>query len=572
VRRKLTPRSLAVIAASGVLCAALVYAGHRSLLIAILGGVSTLALVTVALWPGEGSRNRLPRRRDSGETMNRRITPSSVDVIPSDLRVGEQRSIESVRRARQDSAVRAFLRIVRDATGYDDVIFWRAEAVGAPLAPIAWSSDFTDPPEWPDPFRASVDWAAESRLTVTDGKEPPDFVAGPVGSGTLLYGVLSFAKATPRVQYSATDAKKWLDRSASHLALLVELLEVRNEFQRQSRHSQALLQAAYKIQSHSSSDSLGPAICETALDVTSATRSALIDWNADLMEGRVESVSAGHPVPIGFRVTEDSLVGQMCARGTPLVKEDLRPRGSVGHVYADDEPMRELGSLGIIPLKREDDVIGAVVIEGELPGDVINAEARNVSLLATVASVSLQISWKIEETSKRARTDQLTGLSNRRHFDEQLQRVLTESDRWGTPASLLLADLDYFKQVNDNHGHDAGDAVLRHTASVFMETIRAVDVCARYGGEELAILLPQTNPAGAMELAERLRQALESRPVRFGRSEITVTASFGLASYPESAPLRDGLFPAADKALYRAKADGRNCVRVAPVTSGRRAT
>ena len=238
---------MAISAASGALCALLVYAGHQSLLIALSGGIATIALVTLALLPGNGNGGRLPRRRDSGPGLNRRITPSSVDVIPSDLRVGEQRSIENVQRARQESAVRAFLRIVRDATGYDDVIFWRAEAVGAPLLPTAWSSDFVDPPEWPESSRASVDWAAESRLTVTDGKEPAELVAGPVGNGTLLYGVLTFTKAT-RVQYSASDAKKWLDRSASHLALMVELLEMRNEFQRQSRHSQALLRAAYKIQ------------------------------------------------------------------------------------------------------------------------------------------------------------------------------------------------------------------------------------------------------------------------------------------------------------------------------------
>ncbi|HUR00746.1 MAG TPA: GGDEF domain-containing protein, partial [Gemmatimonadaceae bacterium] len=146
------------------------------------------------------------------------------------------------------------------------------------------------------------------------------------------------------------------------------------------------------------------------------------------------------------------------------------------------------------------------------------------------------------------------------------------SDRYGRITSLVVADLDYFKRVNDTHGHDAGDAVLRHTASLFMEIVRAVDVCARYGGEEFAILLPETDPAGAAHLAERLRLALESRPVRFGRTEMRVTASFGVASYPDSAPLRDGLFPAADKALYRAKADGRNCVRQAPVTAGRRAT
>lgn len=571
MRRRLTKRLLAISAASGVLCGVLVYAGHQNLLIALFGAVATAALVAIAILTGEGGRKPLLPPRPPGETMSRRITPSSSAVVLSDLRIGEQRSIESVQRARQDTAIRVFLRMMRDATGYEELIYWRSETVGAPLTPVAWSSELTDPPDWKQAEKAMIDWANESRLTVTDGHEPPDLVAGPVGTGTLLRGVLSFSRPAS-TSITAAEAKKWVDRSASHLALLVELLEIRNEFQRQSRHSQALLQAAYKIQAASSTESLGPAICETALDVTSATRSALIHWSADDLEGRVQSVSAGHPVPAGFRVVEASLVGQMCSSGRPLVKEEL-PRGASGHVYSDSEPRRQLGSLGVLPLRNQDEeVIGAIVIEGELPGDVNNAEMRNIGLLGTVASTSLQLSWKMEETSRRARTDQLTGLFNRRHFDEQLTRVLNESDRYGRVTSLLIADLDFFKRVNDTHGHDAGDAVLRHTASLFMEIIRAVDICARYGGEELAILLPETDPQGALLLAERLRLALENRPVRFGRSEIRVTASFGVATYPDSAPLRDGLFPAADKALYRAKADGRNCVRQAPVSAGRQAT
>jgi diguanylate cyclase (GGDEF)-like protein len=118
--------------------------------------------------------------------------------------------------------------------------------------------------------------------------------------------------------------------------------------------------------------------------------------------------------------------------------------------------------------------------------------------------------------------------------------------------------------VNDQHGHDAGDAVLRHAAQVLGGALRSdIDLCARYGGEEMAILLPQTDLAGAREVAERLRSLLHSQPVRLGDREIAVTASFGVATYPVTAPSRDALFPAADRALYEAKRGGRNCVRLA---------
>ena len=148
--------------------------------------------------------------------------------------------------------------------------------------------------------------------------------------------------------------------------------------------------------------------------------------------------------------------------------------------------------------------------------------------------------WEIEEVSKRARTDPLTGLANRRHFDEQLRRVVAETDRFGGTCSLILVDLDHFKEVNDQYGHDAGDAVLRHVASVLGDAVRTVDLCARYGGEEIGILLPQTSQAGALELGERLRATLERRPTRYGGQPIRVTASFGVATYPAPVPMETG--------------------------------
>src|SRR6185437_8739287 len=173
-----------------------------------------------------------------------------------------------------------------------------------------------------------------------------------------------------------------------------------------------------------------------------------------------------------------------------------------------------------------------------------------------------EIVWEIEEVSLRARTDSLTGLSNRRHFDEQLKRVVAETDRFGGTCSLILVDLDHFKAVNDEHGHEEGDNVLKHVAQVLADGVRTVDVCARYGGEEIGILLPQTSQQGAVELAERLRLILEARPAPSGVERIPVTASFGVATYPAPVPYGDWLLLAADKALYEAKGAGRNCVKV----------
>jgi diguanylate cyclase (GGDEF)-like protein len=212
-------------------------------------------------------------------------------------------------------------------------------------------------------------------------------------------------------------------------------------------------------------------------------------------------------------------------------------------------------------------LIGCLVICGAEEESITDDEARNVGLLGAIAASALEIVWEIEEVNRRAETDPLTGLANRRRFDESLQRELSHSDRFGHPVSLVLVDIDHFKRVNDSHGHEAGDAVLRMIARTLADGVRTVDLCARFGGEELAILLPQTTAGGAYELADRLRRRIAARPICYNETEIAVTASFGVASYPDLVRSRDGLFQAADAALYGAKHDGRNCVKLADASA-----
>jgi len=155
----------------------------------------------------------------------------------------------------------------------------------------------------------------------------------------------------------------------------------------------------------------------------------------------------------------------------------------------------------------------------------------------------------------------LTGLYNRAHFGEQLEEKLAFADRHNEPVSLVMVDIDHFKRVNDTFGHEAGDAVLRRVAGLIQEAVRSTDVCVRYGGEEIALLLAHTGRAAAMEMAERLRERIASTVAFHKGATIPVTASFGVATYLEPVSERGSLFPRADEALYRAKADGRNCVR-----------
>ena len=149
-----------------------------------------------------------------------------------------------------------------------------------------------------------------------------------------------------------------------------------------------------------------------------------------------------------------------------------------------------------------------------------------------------------------------------------LDREIERRRRFEHPVGLVMVDLDDFKRVNDTYGHQQGDKVLAHVAWVLRDASRDLDTVARYGGEELAVVLPQTDASGAAQLAERMRHAIESMriPRVGGSGTIEVTASFGVASVPENGLDRNGLIAAADAALYAAKASGKNRVERAAMT------
>jgi diguanylate cyclase (GGDEF)-like protein len=189
-------------------------------------------------------------------------------------------------------------------------------------------------------------------------------------------------------------------------------------------------------------------------------------------------------------------------------------------------------------------------------------EEELLEYLAGQAIVSIENASLHATVERQAVTDELTGLANARAFRSILDREIERSRRFQTPLGLVMADLDNFKQVNDRHGHPQGDEVLASVAAVLRDLSRDIDAPARYGGEELAVVLPQTDAEGAALLAERMREAVERLrvPRVTGRGSLRVTASFGVASMPESASDREKLVAAADAALYRAKRGGKNRV------------
>jgi diguanylate cyclase (GGDEF)-like protein len=215
------------------------------------------------------------------------------------------------------------------------------------------------------------------------------------------------------------------------------------------------------------------------------------------------------------------------------------------------------------PMRRGDDVharVSGVVSVARRARPFSVAERELFHYLAEQAAVSIENVGLHETVERQAVTDELTGLFNRRRFQEAMATEVERSKRFGQPVGLVLLDLDDFKAVNDTYGHQQGDLVLREVARVLRETSREIDEPARYGGEELAVVLPGTDLEGAYNLAERVRAGIEelALPLLDGDGNLRVTASFGVATLPGSADDMRDLVAAADEALYRAKRAGKN--------------
>jgi diguanylate cyclase (GGDEF)-like protein len=180
----------------------------------------------------------------------------------------------------------------------------------------------------------------------------------------------------------------------------------------------------------------------------------------------------------------------------------------------------------------------------------------------------LRVLGDFRRVASQAAVDSLTGLANRRTLDEELALEWRRAHRVGDSLAFVLLDLDDFKAVNDTHGHQAGDAALRAVGEILGSGVRHVDLAGRYGGEEFALILPETDLAGALNLSERLRIKLETTPVELPSGEtLNATASFGVAVKDEL-ETAEHLVAAADEALYAAKAAGKNCVFPRPADAG----
>jgi diguanylate cyclase (GGDEF)-like protein len=226
------------------------------------------------------------------------------------------------------------------------------------------------------------------------------------------------------------------------------------------------------------------------------------------------------------------------------------------------ELIRLLGfyNLIVVPFYFQGRVTGLIVVANK-PRWLTHEDARLLSVFANHTSIAITNLSFYQEIQQLAVRDGLTGLHNYRYFRQQIDRIVQQARRYGSPLSMLMIDLDNFKTYNDSYGHLRGDMILKEIAALLLAHTRASDLVARYGGEEFAVLLPETGEEHAHSVGEKIRQVIEEHPFALAAGELpkSLTISVGVAS-SSAEPSADSLIQKADVALYRAKEAGKNRV------------
>jgi two-component system cell cycle response regulator len=265
----------------------------------------------------------------------------------------------------------------------------------------------------------------------------------------------------------------------------------------------------------------------------------------------------------GARLGQLSGSDGLAATASRLGAAVLWPRDGDTARPGPEEPEAGAGALAF-PLRSGGHLFGVLAFYGRSkPFD--DEDVDSVAILVRQAETAIENSFLYEEAVRLSLTDGMTGLWNRRNFDLRLESELSRALRFSEPFAVLFVELDQMKVVNDRHGHQAGDTVLIELARRLTEAVREVDLVARWGGDEFTLLLPKTGLPGALRLAEKIRSEVALAPFRTEAGQLPITISVGVAAFPEHGSSGKDLLAAADAAMYRAKAGGRNRVEHAVI-------
>lgn len=378
---------------------------------------------------------------------------------------------------------------------------------------------------------------------------------------------LDFFEAVWTAHQAADQAHDIGDTLDTLREVIMEQGDLLTVIQQQAAELETLKRLSLNLTASLDLQTVLQAVVHEAMGLVENARTAhifLYDEESNQLRFGAALSSNGHLKSPWSKPRPDGLTFTVAQRGEMILVEDMRE-----HPLYDGTPSDWEGAIVGIPLKMGEKVVGVMNLSRTKTGPFSDSELRLLQLLADQAAIAIVNARLHERVSRQALSDTLTGLPNRRALDEHLEEELQRARRRGTPFSVLMMDLDGFKAVNDNYGHDVGDRVLQVVFNYLARGLRTSDFLARYGGDELTLVLSQTDLAPAITVADKLLEKMRRFSFELPDGKrLRLGLSGGIAVYPIHGQTASQLLRAADEALYRAKKYQRGSFKVARGPTG----
>jgi len=385
------------------------------------------------------------------------------------------------------------------------------------------------------------------------------FIAVPVLERGHLRAVLCADRVVDRA--FGPQEEELLRSSTSHVLRAFENERVFVQLESSKREQETLYRVSQALSTALTQDAVMEVGLAAAKEIVVHDFAAITEYQPDGRRHVVRRAAGERALDFqGLRFRDNTSLTAMVVKNRHYLpyRGEFDPKQQV--LFTKKTHLKGMESLLVLPLVAREEPIGTLIVAAKAPSAFGTSARETLEALANQLAVAMANARAVRQLEEMATTDGLTGCLNKRALLDQMEQKLMAAQRFGRKLSLIVTDLDHFKAVNDTYGHAAGDRVLKEVGGVLRRVKRETDLVARFGGEEFCVLCEETDVRGARLLAERVREELEKTELVTEFGTLKVTASLGVATFPDHASTAADLFVQGDKALYEAKNRGRNQV------------